>query len=157
MKGDSKVIDALNQCLAGELVAIHQYMLHSRMLKSWGQGPLAATQYKNALEEMHHADDLIERILFLDGRPNMQDMGKLRIGDDIKGIMESDYALEQHGIPVLRNGIAICEQASDYISRDLLQKILHDEEEHLDWLETQLDLIEKMGIQNYTQMHSGGE
>lgn len=157
MKGKPEVIDALNKCLAGELVAIHQYMLHSRMLKSWGQGPLAATQYKNALEEMHHADELIERILFLEGRPDMQNLGRLRIGEDLQGIIQSDYALEQHGIPVLRDGIAICEGAGDYVSRDLLQKILHDEEEHLDWLETQLELMEKMGIQNYTQMHSGGE
>lgn len=149
MKGDAKVIEILNKVLGNELVAINQYFLHARMYKDWGLKELADHEYEESIDEMKHADWLIDRILFLEGLPNLQDLGRLRIGEDTKEILECDLALELQAIPDLRDGIEYCEQVRDFVSRDLLLKILDSEEEHVDWLETQLGLIEKIGLQNY--------
>ncbi len=154
MKGDAKVIEFLNKALKNELTAINQYFLHSRMLKDWGVSVLAEKEYKESIEEMEHADWLIDRILFLEGLPNLQDLGKLRIGENVEEIIAADLKLEHQAIPLLRDAIEHAEQVRDYISRDLFQKILDNEEEHVDWLETQESLIEKMGIQNYIQLQS---
>lgn len=154
MKGDAKVIEFLNSALKNELTAINQYFLHSRMLKDWGVSVLAEYEHKESIEEMEHADWLIERILFLGGLPNLQDLGKLRIGETVKEILECDLALEHDAIPLLRDAMEQCEQVRDYVSRDLFGKILTNEEEHVDYLETQFDLIERMGIENYTQLQS---
>ncbi len=154
MKGDPKVIEFLNAALKNELTAINQYFLHSRMLKNWGVTILGDYEYKESIEEMHHADWLIDRILFLDGLPNLQDLGKLRIGESVKEILECDLALEHVAIPLLRDAMEYCEQQRDYISRDLFGRILHNEEEHVDYLETQFDLIGRVGIENYTQLQS---
>jgi bacterioferritin len=151
MKGELNVIEHLNRALANELVAINQYFLHARMLDNWGLKKLGEKEYHESIDEMKHADKLVKRILFLDGLPNLQNLGKLQIGENLKEILECDLRLELHAIPELRQGIKHCEHVQDYISREILCDILENEEEHVDWLETQLGLIDKMGIQNYTQ------
>ena len=154
MKGDAKVIEFLNKCLKNELTAINQYFLHSRMLKDWGVSKLGEYEYKESIEEMNHADWLIERILFLGGLPNLQDLGKLRIGESVEEILKCDLALEEDAIPLLRDAMEQCEKVRDYVSRDLFGKILHNEEEHVDYIETQFDLIKQIGIQSYIQLQS---
>ena len=154
MKGDKKVIEYLNAVLVNELTAINQYFLHSRILKDWGVHRLGDKEYEESVEEMRHADELIQRILFLEGLPNLQELHKLLIGEDVKEILECDLKLEQQACPTLREAVAYCEQQADYPSRDLFAKILHDEEEHIDFLETQLGLIDRMGQQNYVQSQS---
>lgn len=155
MKGDRKVIEFLNAVLRNELAAINQYFLHSRMYKDMGLKELADYEYEESLDEMKHADQLIERILFLEGLPKMQDIGKLRIGEDVKEMIECDLNLEMDALPELKDAIAYCEEIRDYVSRDLFDAILSSEEEHVDWLETQLALIEQMGIENYAQAKMG--
>jgi len=149
MKGDAKVIEYLNKALYNELTAINQYFLHAKMLKNWGFKELAEHEYKESIDEMKHADTLSERILFLDGLPNFQALGKLRIGETPREILECDLALEQEALPLLRDAIAYCESVADYVSRQLFAKILDSEEEHIDWLETQLSVIDRIGEPNY--------
>ncbi|MGY0634753.1 bacterioferritin [Luteimonas sp. A478] len=151
MKGDKKVIEFLNKVLYNELTAINQYFLHAKMLKHWGLERWAKHEYEESIDEMKHADKLAERILFLEGLPNFQALGKLKIGEGPREILDCDLALELEGIPLLRDAIAYCEGVSDYVSRELFVDILEDEEEHVDWLETQLDLIERVGMENYLQ------
>jgi len=151
MKGDAKVIEYLNKVLGNELIAINQYFLHARMYKDWGMKNLADHEYHESIDEMKHADMLVERILFLEGLPNMQDLGALRIGENTKEMLECDLALELDAIPDLRDAVQQAEQVRDFVSRDIFNDILESEEEHVDWLETQLGLIEKMGIENYIQ------
>ena len=155
MKGDAKVIEHLNKALYNELIAINQYFLHARMFRNWGIKELAEHEYKESIDEMKHADKLVERILFLDGLPNLQNLGKLFIGQTPKEVLECDLKLEYQAVPDLRAGIAHCEQVSDYISRELLEDILESEEEHIDWLETQLSLIERVGEASYLQKKMG--
>jgi bacterioferritin len=149
MKGDAKVIEFLNKVLYNELTAINQYFLHAKMLKNWGLKELAEHEYNESIDEMKHADKLADRILFLEGLPNFQALGKLRVGENPRELLECDLALEMDALPVLREGIAYCETVSDYVSRQLLVEILESEEEHVDWLETQLELIGRIGEPNY--------
>ena len=151
MKGDAKVIDYLNQALKNELTAINQYFLHSRMYRNWGLKQLAEHEYAESIDEMKHADRLIERILFLDGLPNLQDLGKLMIGENAKEVIECDLKLEMLAVPLLREAITYSEEVKDYISRELFEAILESEEEHIDWLETQLGLMGKVSLENYLQ------
>ena len=154
MKGDAKVIELLNLALKNELTAVNQYWLHYRMLDHWGVQKLAAFERHESIDEMKHADWLSERILFLDGLPNFQLLGRLRVGESVEEVLRADMALEEEAIPVLREGMAHAESVRDYVSRDLFGKILHNEEEHVDYLEKQFDLITLMGIQNYVQLQS---
>jgi bacterioferritin len=157
MKGDAKVIEHLNKVLYNELTAINQYFLHARMLKNWGLKELAEHEYHESIDEMRHADKLAERILFLEGLPNFQALGKLRIGENPRELLECDLALEREGLPTLKAGISHSEQIGDYVSRGLFAEILKSEEDHIDWLETQLSLITRVGEQNYLQAMIEGE
>lgn len=157
MQGDPHVIEHLNKVLGNELVAINQYFLHSRMYKDWGLKALADHEHHESIDEMKHADQLIERILFLEGLPNLQNLGKLLIGEHTQEMLECDLKLELAALPDLRDAITYCENARDFVSRDLFQHILDSEEEHVDWLETQLGLIKKVGLENYLQSQIGTE
>lgn len=154
MKGDIKVIEFLNEALKNELTAINQYWLHYRMLDNWGINKLAEYERHESIDEMKHADKLADRILFLGGLPNFQMLGRLRVGETVEEILTADLGLENDAIPLLRKAIAHCESVSDYISRQLFADILDSEEEHVDWIEKQHDLIERMGIQNYVQLQT---
>jgi bacterioferritin len=155
MKSSALVIDHLNQQLTNELTAINQYFLHARIYRHWGLTEIGEIEYKESIGEMKHADRLIERILMLDGLPNLQSLHKLGIGEDVVEILNSDLALERGSQITVKNGIAVCETERDYVSRMVLEEILKDTEEHIEWLETQLSLIEKVGLQNYTQSQMG--
>lgn len=151
MQGNKKVIEYLNRALKNELTAINQYFLHARMFKNWGYGGLNEHEYHESIDEMKHADALVEHILFLEGLPNLQGLGKLYIGETPQEVLECDLKLEMEAMPLLREAIACCEEGQDYVSRDLLAGILKDEEEHVDWLETQLGLIKELGPDKYLQ------
>jgi len=155
MQSDANVISHLNQILANELIAINQYFLHSRMYKDWGFKQLADHEYHESIDEMKHADQLIERILFLEGLPNLQKLGQLMIGENTQEILACDLKLEMIAIPDLKEAIIYCEGVNDFVSRDLLKSILESEEEHVDWIETQLKLIETVGIENFLQSQIG--
>ena len=156
MKGDPNIIRLLNAQLTNELTAINQYFLHARMYRHWGLGKLGKKEYDESIGEMKHADRLIERILMLDGLPNLQALNKLLIGESAQEILECDLKLEQAAHQTVKDGIRACESAGDYVSRELLVAILDDTEEHIEWLETQLDLINKVGLQNYLQSQMDG-
>jgi bacterioferritin len=151
MKGDAKVIEFLNKVLYNELTAINQYFLHFRMFKNWGYDELAEHEYKESIDEMKHADRLMERILFLEGLPNLQHLGKLRIGENVLECIQGDLDLELAATKDLRAAIAYSETVADYVSRDMFRTILHDEEDHIDWLETQLSLVKDIGAERYLQ------
>ena len=155
MKGDGKVIEYLNSVLRNELTAINQYFLHSRMFRDMGLKELAEHEYEESIDEMKHADEIIERILFLNGLPNLQDIGKLLIGENPREMIECDLKLELDALPVLREAIDHCEECSDYVSRELFESILESEEEHVDWLETQLELMDRVGLEIYLQKKIG--
>ena len=159
MKGDSKVIEFLNKALGNELVAINQYFLHAKMYKDWGLQKLAKWEYDESIEEMQHADKLIDRILFLEGMPNLQDLGKLHIGENVREMLECDLKIEHDGRRDYIEAIEYCEQVKDYVTRDLFRDLLADEESHIDHIETELGLIDKVGIENYMlkQMQVAGE
>jgi bacterioferritin len=154
MQGDAKVIEYLNKVLLNELTAINQYWLHYRMLDNWGVSKLAEYERGESIDEMKHADKLAERIFFLDGLPNFQALGKLHIGESVEEVLKADLTLEQEALPVLKEAIAHCETVRDYNSRELFEKILDSEEDHIDFLETQFELISRMGLQNYIQLQS---
>lgn len=154
MKGDTKVIEFLNKALTNELTAINQYWLHYRVLKNWGIDKLAEYERSESIDEMKHADTLADRILFLGGLPNFQAMHSLRVGENVEEILKADLALEMDAIPLLKDAIAYCEEVRDYISREIFERILESEEEHVDTIETQLEMIQRMGLQNYVQLQS---
>jgi len=157
MKGDARVIELLNETLKNELTAINQYWLHHRLLDHWGVKKLAEFERHESIDEMKHADWLAERILFLDGLPNFQLLGRLRIGETVEEVLKSDLALEMEAVAQLKGAVAHCEEVKDYVSRDLFTKILESEEEHVDTLERQFDMIERMGLQNYIQLNAKSE
>ena len=154
MKGDVKVIEYLNKALTNELTAINQYWLHYRVLKNWGLDKLAEYERHESIDEMKHADTLADRILFLEGLPNFQAIHKLNVGETVEEILKADLAMEQDAIPLLREAIKHCESVADYVSREVLERILESEEEHVDFLETQFEMIDRMGLQNYVQLQS---
>ncbi|MXO89419.1 bacterioferritin [Pontixanthobacter aquaemixtae] len=154
MKGDEKVIEFLNKALTNELTAINQYWLHYRVLDDWGLSKLAEYERHESIDEMKHADQLAERVLFLNGLPNFQAIHKLKVGETVEEILKADLAMEEEAIPLLRDAIEYCESVRDYVSRDLFASILDSEEEHVDFLETQFDMIERMGLENYVQLQS---
>ena len=154
MKGDATVIEFLNKALTNELTAINQYWLHYRVLKDWGVDRLAEYERHESIDEMKHADVLAERVLFLDGLPNFQAIHKLKVGETVEEILKADLAMEQEAIPLLRDAIEHCETVRDYVSREIFERILESEEEHVDFLETQFDMIARMGLQNYVQLQS---
>ena len=154
MKGDAKVIEYLNKALTNELTAINQYWLHYRVLHHWGVRRLAEYERHESIDEMKHADVLSERVLFLDGLPNFQAIHKLKVGETVEEILHADHALEMEAIPLLKDAIEHCESVRDYVSREIFERILESEEEHVDFLETQFEMIERMGLQNYVQLHS---
>ncbi len=155
MKGSAKIIEALNEILTGELTAINQYFLHARMLQNWGLKLLGKLEYEASIDEMKHADQIIQRILFLDGLPNLQKMEKLLIGENVAEIFEADMKLEMVALKRLKKNIALCEGEHDYVTRDLFLEILKSEEDHVDWLETQQNLLKQVGLQNFLQSHIG--